>query len=436
MKQEAAPTTDHSQASGWYAVLPPPPPARRLSGRQTADWVVVGAGVSGLGAARRLGELAPDARVIVLETYRVGYGASGRNSGFIIDAPHYTPSFDADYNGRMMRLFRAGRAQLDDLVGRHGIDCEWSVQGHLNAVANPNKVSDLRAVCGSLDAVGDDYEWLEGEALAAILGTSHYHAAIRLPRTVLMNPAALCRGLGETMPPNVEVYEESPARRVAGGAAVTVDCAEGSIEAKGVLLTTNAFTPALGYLGREVMPLLAYASMSRPLSDDERAAMPGALEWGLTPQVAMGPTIRRTRSNRVVFRSVIRHSRDFHIDAELRKQLQATHRALLTKRFPMLADLAMEHTWGGVVCLTRNYASVFGRLEPGVFASVGYNGVGVPRGTISGTLLAEYALGGESELMRDAQALAGPTRLPPEPLLGLGVAARRAWASMRVGIDR
>lgn len=93
----------------------------------------------------------------------------------------------------------------------------------------------------------------------------------------------------------------------------------------------------------------------------------------------------------------------------------------------MLDKLDFEHTWAGVFCMTRNWASFFGRLERGVFASLGYSGVGVPRGTISGTLLAEYALGSESDLIADVRAVSGPQRLPPEPLLALGVRARLAW---------
>jgi len=81
-------TTDMRHASGWYAMLPQPQPARRLNGHQVADWVVVGAGVTGLAAARRLAELVPEARIVLLDGHRVGYGASGRNAGFIIDTPH------------------------------------------------------------------------------------------------------------------------------------------------------------------------------------------------------------------------------------------------------------------------------------------------------------------------------------------------------------
>ena len=93
----------------------------------------------------------------------------------------------------------------------------------------------------------------------------------------------------------------------------------------------------------------------------------------------------------------------------------------------MLGKLGFEYTWAGVFCMTRDWSSVFGRLEPGVFAALGYCGVGVPRGTISGKLLAEYAMGSESDLIRDVVALSGPKRLPPEPFLGLGVRARLWW---------
>ena len=79
----------------------------------------------------------------------------------------------------------------------------------------------------------------------------------------------------------------------------------------------------------------------------------------------------------------------------------------------------------------KHEGSCHGRLEPGVFASLGYAGIGVPRGTISGKLLAEYALGSESDLIRDVQAISGPKRLPPEPFLSLGVGARLRWHRWR-----
>ena len=431
----ARPTTDSSQASGWYAVLPSPAPAEQLVGEQTADYVVAGAGVTGLAAARRLGELAPEARIILLESHRVGYGTSGRNSGFIIDAACYTPTYDADYNSRMLRLLRAGYGQIKSLIQHHDIDCDWSEAGHFCALANPRRVALLQDICRSMDAIGDDYEWFEGSALEALIGTPFYHAAIRLPRTLLLNPASLCRGLGETLPPNVEVYEDSPVLKISAGETVRIECAEGTITAKSLLLATNAFTPALGYLKRQLMPLQLYASLSKPLSEAQTAAMSGVPDWGITPKAAMGSTIRRV-GDRMAIRNIARHTSDFRLDQSLKARLQRTHRELLAKRFPMLAELEMDYSWGGVIAMTDNYSAVFGRLEPGVFASMGYNGVGMARGTASGAALAEFVLGGEGELIDDIMALAGPSRFPPRPFLDIGVAVTVAWKNLWVGIDR
>ncbi|MCZ6745190.1 MAG: FAD-dependent oxidoreductase, partial [Alphaproteobacteria bacterium] len=148
-------------------------PAKRLKGDQVADWVVVGAGVTGLAAARRLGELAPEARIILLDSYRIGYGVSGRNAGFIIDTPHLTEEFDHDDNRRVSRLVIAGMTDLERHVRKHNIDCEWSQRGHLTAVVQSKKAKHLRATVRTLDAIDERYDWLDKGALANEVGPPH-----------------------------------------------------------------------------------------------------------------------------------------------------------------------------------------------------------------------------------------------------------------------
>lgn len=415
--------TDKRHAPGWYAILPEPARANRLKGDHVADWVVIGAGVTGLAAARRLGELVPDARVLLLDEYRVGYGASGRNSGFIIDTPHLTEHLGEDDNRRVSRLIVAGLADLERHVKEHNIECEWSQRGHLTAVVNPKREEKIHATARMLDAANEDYEWYDRNTVAKVTGTNYYHAAILTPRSVLLNPAALCRGLGVTMSENVEVWEETPVRRIEPGSPVRIQCADASVRAQNVLLTTNAFVARLGYLRREVFPLIACASLSRPLTHSEQAEIGGEPDWGITGVT----TMRRTLSNRILVRHGLGYTFDFRLSESRRRQLLRSHKLILGKRFPMLGNLDLEHTWAGVFCMTKHWASHFGRLEPGVFVSLGYCGVGLPRGTISGKLLAEYALGSQSSLLADVQALSTPKRLPPQPFLGTGIRARLAW---------
>ena len=79
------------KSCGWYAALPESPPARTLSGQQLVDYAIIGAGFAGLAAARRLACHEPEARILLVDAQRVGEGASGRNSGFVIDLPHLGP---------------------------------------------------------------------------------------------------------------------------------------------------------------------------------------------------------------------------------------------------------------------------------------------------------------------------------------------------------
>ena len=422
--------SDRDHAPGWYAILSPPPPARRLTGDQVADWVVVGAGVTGLAAARRLGELLPDKRIVLIDEFRIGYGSSGRNAGFIIDTPHLTEQFDGDTNRRISRLVLAGLAELEARVDEHDIACEWTPHGHLTAVVDKSRIGGLHATVRMLDDLGETWEWLEGDALADIIGTHHYHAAVFTPRTVTVNPAAMCRGLGQSLPENVDVFEDTCVRNISAGNPRSVICDDGRVSAPGVLLTTNAFITRLGLLKGRVFPMIACASLSRPLNEDEDAALGGHRDWGITGTA----TMRRTASNRVLARFGTFYSGDFRLGRRRQKFLLEAHRKGVADRFPMLRHLDFEHTWAGVFCMTRDWSTHFGRLEPGLFVSLGYCGVGLARGTISGKLVAEHALGGESALMDDAVALSGPARLPAQPFLALGAHARLAayrWQSRR-----
>ncbi len=131
MKIGILPNDDDS--CGWYHNLPPPPPATPLTGEQGFDHVILGAGFAGLSAARQLAQHLPDHEIALIDAQRVGYGASGRNSGFIIDLPHAVASRDLagplDQDRAEMRLNDFAIATLRDLVETYGIECQWGERG-------------------------------------------------------------------------------------------------------------------------------------------------------------------------------------------------------------------------------------------------------------------------------------------------------------------
>jgi glycine/D-amino acid oxidase-like deaminating enzyme len=406
---------------GWVALLPPLPPPRRLTGSPRADCVVLGAGFTGLATARQLATHRRDWRVIVLEAQRVGCGASGRNSGFIVDVGHYERARGVEGNRRLVRLGRAGRDHLRELVQAHGIECAWSARGRLHGALGELGMRQLERFRAGLDAMGEPCEPLDAAAVTAITGTSHYRGGVRTPGAVMVQPAALARGLAASLPANVELFEESPVHGIHRGTRWSVETKDGALVTDRLFLAANGFTAALGFLRRQIVPMFTFASLSRVLSDAEQAALGGEREWGLVPEERMGTTVRRTHDQRILIRNTVQYAAGMRVSAARLRAVRAIHHAAFAARFPMLPSVDLEYTWGGIMGISLNGAHYFGQLGDNLFAAGGYNGVGVALGTISGKLLADLAVDADSALLHDMRALPGPARVPPQPLLGIGV---------------
>ncbi len=423
------------KTNGWYEILPDHGAPNVLTGDQQADWVVVGAGFAGLGAARRLGELRPNDKVALVEAQRIGRNASGRNSGFIIDLPHNIEMDDPERDFRQMRLNRTAIAWLSDIVQNHQIQCQWSVRGKVHAAATANGVVALDAYCQGLDMLGESYERWNAERATQYLGTAHFHDAVWTPENILMQPAALVRGLAATMPENVTVYEDSPVEAFDKGPTKTLTTAHGSLKTPHVILATNGWTPAFGYFTNHFIVIFTYASLTRPLTEAEQADLGGEGDWGVIPATMGGTTMRYTQDKRLLIRKGVRYTPDCYSHDAQRRGVYRGHIKTFRERFPMLPDVTFEHSWGGAMCMTRNHAPKFGVLDDGVWSAVCQNGVGAAKGTIQGRAVAELAVGEDSEIVSDMLKFDEPVRLPPRWLTGIGARLEIAKAELFAGRD-
>jgi len=376
--------------------------------------------------ARRLAELRPDDHVALVDAQRVGYGSSGRNSGFIVDSSHWVERLGVEGNQRNLRLHRSGLLQLRELVGEHHIECDWNDAGRFHVAVGSVGERCLETFVGGLRATGERFESLSAEVLRDRIGTSHYSAGVYTPGTVLVNPAALARGLASHLPANVTLFEESPVRAVHLGEPHRVECEGGSLSAKRLFLATNGFLPFMGFFARRIVPLFTFASLTRPLDESERRhAGPG--EWGLVPEEAMGSTVRRTRDHRILMRNTIGYFPNLQLVDTVWERARRVHRNAIDVRFPDLGGVEIEHTWGGALGNTMNNGQLFGEIEPGVFVSAAYNGVGVALGTASGRAIADRALGNRTDDVADLEALDPPAWFPPHPFAWIGVQATLSW---------
>lgn len=431
----ALPNDDKS--CGWYSALTPAKPIKHLAGAQKTDYAIIGAGFAGLAAARRLAVLKPDARITLIDAQRVAEGASGRNSGFVIDLPHKFALLHPDpaHKQKLLSLNRSAVAQLQGVVERHGIECQWTAAGKYQGAIGDRGEAHLNHFEHLMKNLGEPYRWVEKEELSKILGTDYYSRAIFTPGSYLMQPAALVRGMADHLPENVELYENSPIRRLEkAGGVWRLEGDHGHIDTPKVLLATSIFTKEFGYLKNRLLPVMTFASWTRPLTDEEMKRYRGQLDWGLTPADHAGTTLRMTADRRILIRNTYKHVPKYgaNVSDETRRWIQDDHRKAYLARYPDLVDVPFTHTWGGVYAISRNFTNFFGQLEGGVYASACDNGVGAAWGTISGTLLADLVAGEESQALSDIQFVTGmPSLNPPEPFLGIGVKTRIAFEKWR-----
>lgn len=432
----AATHPEYLQPCGWQALLTQRCPEPRLRRNLTVDVAVVGAGYTGLAAARTWAEARPDDRVAVLDASIVGEGSPGRNSGFMLEIALADDADPAavDRMARCNDLIGGAMAELRALVKAHDIRCDLDRAGTYRGAATARGVAAIRRYRAFLDAAGLPYQELDADALAGRLGTRYYRYGLYSPDCSLVQPAALIRGLADALPANVTLYEETPVLRIdpEGPGGWRLECPDGSLLARRVFLANNAFVRGLGVGAARVAAMYTYAGLTAPLEPAELARLGSEPRWGLLPAHRLGSTLRRTADGRLMVRSFYGYEREAD-----NRVIAGRLRDCLARRFPELAltrsSAPFEYVWGGTTGLTYNGAPLWGEVRRGLYVSAGCNGGGVVKGTLFGRLLAERALG---RSVPDVATLFGAASwMPPEPLRRIGFGLISAWERRQAGAE-
>lgn len=435
MKVTSLPADD--KTCGWFHLSYPRTPMPTHSGHRTARWVVVGAGFTGLAAARQLALRFPDEEIVLVEAQEVGLGPSGRNAGFAIDLPHDIAA--EDYIGDIelakisLRLNLAGQLSLKELVSQHAIDCQLKACGKYQAAVEERGIAVLEAYRRGLDKLDQPYQMIGADELPDHLGTHFYRKALYTPGAVLIQPSALVKGLADSLPANVTLYERTPITDVEYGAKTVLRHAHGSITADKLVLANNSFGMRFGFLQGRMLPIYTYGSITRQLTEEEQAALGGKPFWGAIPADPFGTTVRRTPDNRLLIRNSFSFNPDGRSNQKFNDRFVRRHKASFDVRFPMLPHVNFEYTWGGALAMSRNHNGFFGELARNVYGALGCNGLGVTRGTITGKLLADWLAGEHDPLIDYLLSAPWPNTNPPQPFLSAGVNMNLKWGQYRAG---
>lgn len=434
--------------AAWNKLLPAASPRQQLTGACTADWLVIGAGFAGLSAARRLSELRPNDRIVVLEASAVAEGPAGRNSGFMIDVPHDLTSDDysgpagdsaAEKEHREIRLNRAGIDYALNAKSAYGMSDEAITRsGKINGAVSDRGVSHNDGYARHLQQLSEPFERLNAADMQQLTGCAVYIDGLYTPGTAMLQPALYIRALAEGIEAaGVTICEQSPVTELTQqGSAWQAVAPAGRVQAARVVLTVNGHLQSFGYYHRRLVHIYTYGSMTRALTTAEVKALGGNSTWALTPADALGTTVRRisgTGGDRLIVRNRATYNPSMDVSTDYLAKIAQHHDRSFRYRFPMLKDIEMEYRWGGQLCLSRNNVPVFGELDNNLYAACCQNGLGTAKGTISGKLIAELASGNSSTLLADQQAEAEPSILPPEPFASIGAKAILRWGEYRAG---
>jgi glycine/D-amino acid oxidase-like deaminating enzyme len=401
-----------------------------LQERQEADVCIVGGGFTGLWTAYELRQAAPDLRVVVLEAEHAGFGASGRNGGWVLGRVSGSPQAWRRRGGpgaprAMARAIEATVAHIGEAVEREQIACGWHQGGSLTVAQNEPQLARLRAQLErEREAVGEDAAWqlLSGEELQARVAVDHGIAALYTPHCARVQPAELATGLARAAErAGAVIYERSPVLRVAEGGAHT---AAGSVRARYVILATEGYTANLPHRHRALLPLNSAMIVTEPLPSE----LWRALRWDEAETLLDGSHFytysQRTADDRVAiggrgvpYRFGSRTDREGPVPTRTVQELQAR----LALLFPQLREVAIARAWHGVLGVSRDWCPTVGLdRASGVGFAGGYAGEGVAASNLAARTLRDLILGRDSELTGLPWVGELPRNWEPEPFRFLG----------------
>ncbi len=365
-----------------------------LLGEQHHDVVIVGGGFTGVSAMLHLVERGYD--VALVEANRVGWGASGRNGGQLIDgmveSHRISKRLGADAAKITYQMGIDCRQIVVDRIEKYSIDCDLKY-GYVELALRGADVDELKS--WHAEKIEADYphevKFVGRDEIKSIVGSDSYLAGLVNMGNGHLHPLNLCTGeAAAAVTLGATIYEQSPVTKIHHGQSPRVETASGTIHAKKVLLAGNA------YLGRaeprlagKVIPAGSYIMATEPLSP--------ALREELLPQdMACIDTrsaldyFRLSSDGRMLWGGMCNYS------GRVPKSITAALRPNMLKIFPQLQDARIDYEWGGNIAISLNRIPQFGRIQGNTYYVQGYSGHGVAPTHIAGKVLADI-VAGESE---------------------------------------
>jgi glycine/D-amino acid oxidase-like deaminating enzyme len=397
-----------------------------LRGRIEADVAIIGGGFTGVATAVELAERG--LKVALVETHKIGWGASGRNGGQVTGSlsgdgamrRQMRRTLGADVDDFIWWLRWRGHEIIESRIAKYGIACDLR-HGHLHAAMTEAHLHELRASHEEAQRRGmdDRIQLLDTAQVREQLASERYIGAIKNTRNLHLHPLNLCIGEARAAASlGAQIFEHSAVLDIVHGARPAVVTAEGRIDAHQVLLAGDVYHRlAPRQLNGLIFPAMGGIVATEPL---------GTLATQLNPQQLavydcrfVLDYYRMTADGRLLFGGGAnysgRDSRD--VAAELRPAIEAT--------FPQLKGVGIEFQWTCAMGIVINRIPQLGKLSDQVWYCQGYSGHGIATSHIMGEIMAEAITGTLDHF--DTFAACRHVRVPFGRALGNPLLAAGMW---------
>ena len=376
----------------WYAASAPEFPAQpELQGAQSADVCILGAGITGLSTAIELAEAGFS--VIVLEARRVAWGASGRSGGqaifgFGCDQAKITAEVGLEASQRMFGWSIEGLDLIKQRCAQYAIDCDWR-DGHAHVPIKPRQVAELKAWQSDLaENFGYPLQWWDKAQLQAVMPNDRYLGALVDQRSGHLHPLKYTQGLARAaLSLGVRIFEHSEVTRLERTAKPAFKTRQGEVRCDFAVLAGNAYVHGIApELDDKIMPVGTYIGATEVLGEQRARSLianhmaVADVNWALD-------YFRLSSDHRLLFGGRASYSTLPPPD------LAGTLRRRMTRVFPSLSGVKMDHVWGGYVDITLNRAPHWGRLGDNVYFAQGFSGHGIAATGLAGRIIAEAIRG-------------------------------------------
>ncbi|MGF6755785.1 NAD(P)/FAD-dependent oxidoreductase [Paraburkholderia sp. GAS42] len=369
------------------------PERARLTGRRSAEVCIVGGGLAGLSTALGLVERGMR-EVVVLEAKQAGFGASGRNGGFVfggysLDCADLLKALGPQRARELYTLTTDAVDLMRERIRRYHIDCDATHGGAIlaNWFDEPARLETQRRLMKA--SFGVDWEPLSEAQLASRLKTRRYHGGLLEHNAFHFHPLKYVLGVARAaVAAGADIYEQSPVVSLERqGSGFLVKTADGVIEAKHVVMAGGGYARNVyRQVERAVLPIATYVMATEPLG----ARLKDAIDCtsAIYDTRFAFDYYRALPDTRILWGGRI---------SVLDRQPDAIARLLrhdLLKVYPQLHDVRIDYAWGGLMSYARHKMPQIGQSADGVWYAVGFGGHGMAPTTVSGELLAA-AISGE-----------------------------------------